>query len=132
METTHATQPLTSELIRNLLTQEAQSQMSPAYVRLIEIYCVVKIGGVAMQMEVARKLEETEKTALLKDIQALSAQSGTESRIHALRQEIQELERSVANRLGYLSTIAPQEEAQVRDCLSEIDSYFKSLETIRR
>ncbi|MEL6383579.1 MAG: hypothetical protein AAFQ89_14225 [Cyanobacteria bacterium J06626_18] len=125
MKTTPATQPLTPELIRELLQSDAQTRESAEYVRLMEIYCVVKAGGIAEQIEVARRLEALEKAALQEEIKALSEQAGSDNRVQALEQEIQELEQSIAVRIQYLSTIRADEEAIVHSCLSEVDAYFK-------
>ncbi|NER79064.1 MAG: hypothetical protein F6K42_05690 [Leptolyngbya sp. SIO1D8] len=127
MKTTPATQPLTPELIRSLLTHESRLQMPPEYVRLMEIYCVVKAGGITAQQTVAQRLQETEKAALLTEIQSLSTQSGMESRVQALQQEIQELEKSVSDRLAYLSSIDPHEATLIQTCLPDIDAYFATL-----
>ena len=124
MKTTQAEQPLTPELIRDLLQRDAQVRESAEYLRMMEIYCVVKAGGIAEQVEVARRLETIEKTALQEEIKALSEQAGSDNRVQALEQEMQELEQSIASRLQYLSTICTDEEAIVRICLPEVDAYF--------
>lgn len=93
----------------------------------MEIYCVVKVGGVAEQIEVARRLEVKEKAELQLEIQTLAEQMGAASRIQALEQEVRELEQFVAKRLQYLATIAPDEEAVVRSCLADIEAYFRGL-----
>ena len=127
MKITQATDSLTSELIRELLQRNASSCESAEYVRLMEIYCVVKAGGVAEQIAVARRLEEKERAALQEEIQNLTGQEEVGSRMQALEQEIQELEKSIASRLQYLSTICSEEEATVRRCLPEIDTHFRTL-----
>ena len=53
MKITQASQPLTPELIHEFLVDNGSSFASAAYVRLMEIYCVVKAGGIAEQTEVA-------------------------------------------------------------------------------
>ncbi|MEM9007348.1 MAG: hypothetical protein AAGE59_27970 [Cyanobacteria bacterium P01_F01_bin.86] len=126
MKITQASQPLTPELIHEFLVDNGSSFASAAYVRLMEIYCVVKAGGIAEQTEVARRLEAIEKAVLQKEIQALSGRADAHSRVQALEQEIQELERSVAHRLQYLATIQPEEAAIVESCVSEIDSFFRN------
>jgi hypothetical protein len=127
MELTPAVRPLTPDLIHQLLARDARAEMPADYVRLMEIYCVVKAGGRVAQIEAARRLEETEKAGLRQEIAELSQQPEAEGRVRALQHEIQELERSIANRISYLAAIAPQEEAMVRQCLPDIDAYFERL-----
>jgi hypothetical protein len=118
-------QPLTPDLIRQLLKDDLRAKTPSAYVRLMEIYCVVRGGGAAAQIEAAYHLEQTERSLLLKDIEALTTQPDSEGRIRALQQEIWELERSTASRVHYLRGIDLQEEANVRSCLADINSYFE-------
>lgn len=118
---------LTPDLIEQLLAPEARVEMSPAYVRLMEIYCVVKAGGVATQIEVARQLQQREQTALQQEIATLGHQPPMASRVEALQQEIREVERSVLNRVVYLQSIDATEEANVQRCLAMIDGYFANL-----
>ncbi len=95
----------------------------------MEIYCVVKVGGSLAQIAAAQRLEETERAALLAEIAEASTQASMESRIASLRQEIQEVERSVAHRVAYLKSIDPQEERNVQRCLSLIEAHFANLGT---
>ncbi|MDB9524546.1 hypothetical protein PN498_00975 [Oscillatoria sp. CS-180] len=118
---------LTPELIRQLLDSDARAEMSSDYVRLMEIYCVVKAGGVAAQIAVARQLQDTEQSMLRQEINALVNQTEMSSRVRALRQEIQELEYSINSRVSYLQSINAQEETNVRSCISIIDNYFANL-----
>ena len=127
MDTSETKRSLTPELIERLLAPEARVEMSPAYVRLMEIYCVVKAGGVATQIEVAKQLQQREQTALQKEIAALVHQPPMVSRIEALQQEMREVERSVSNRVVYLQSIDAVEEANVQHCLAMIDGYFANL-----
>ena len=55
MDISEIKRSLTPDLIEQLLDPEARVEMSSAYVRLMEIYCVVKAGGVAAQIEVAQQ-----------------------------------------------------------------------------
>lgn len=102
-------------------------ELSADYVRLMEIYCVVKAGGTQVQIAAARRLKTAETAALQAEIAELSTQAAMPNRIEALRQEIQEVERSVAHRLAYLQSINSQEEAHVHNCLALIDAYFANL-----
>ena len=118
---------LTPALIQQLLDHHVRAEMSSEYVRLMEIYCVVKAGGIATQIEVAHRLEAAERATLQQEIAALTAQADQGNRVRALQQEIIEVQRSVASRLAYLRSIDPQEEAHVRGCMPLIDAYFASL-----
>lgn len=115
---------LTPEFIAQLLAQAAQTNYAADYQRLMEIYCVVKAGGTATQLAAAQHLQATEQAALEAEITQLLAQANTENQVAALRQEIQEVQRSVAHRVAYLQSIDPQEERTVQDCLSIIDAHF--------
>lgn len=125
--TSEVTRSLTPELIRQLLNRDARAEMSADYVRLMEIYCVVKAGGVSAQVEAARRLEQSEQMALQQEIETLMTQPDTAGRVRALQQEVQELKRSVAIRIAYLKSINTQEESSVRSCIPIIDAYFASL-----
>jgi len=118
---------LTPDRIQQLLSDNGRSLSSADYVRLMEIYCVVKAGGTAAQVSAAQRLAATERAALLAEIEELSAQAAQGNRIEALRQEIQEVERSVAHRIAYLHSIDPQEAASVQSCMALIDTYFANL-----
>jgi hypothetical protein len=120
-------QPLTPKLIRQLLNNQARANMSATYVRLMEIYCVVKIGGVAAQIEAIQRLRHTELEALQAERKTLRSQSAPENRIRAIDQEIQELERSITHRVTFLQAIDPQEESVVQSCMPLIDQYFATL-----
>ncbi len=118
---------ITPDRIPVLLATVTAGTLPPDYQRLLEIYCVVKAGGVAVQRQVAQRLEETERAAIAVEIQALRAQPhqpDRDSRIRALEQEILELQQSIRDRCAYLGTIQPTEEAAVRQCLATIDSHF--------
>lgn len=127
MDSSNLQRSLTPELIRQLLDSNARAELSADYVRLMEIYCVVKAGGTAAQIEAARRLEQAEQAALKAEIQALTEQPDQAGRIAALKQEIREVERSVANRLAFLHSIEASEEANVRSCIPVIDAYFAGL-----
>lgn len=127
MDSSKARRSLTPELIQQLLDNQARADMSADYVRLMEIYCVVKAGGVATQIEVSQRLEQSERAALQAEIESLRGQAEAKGRIQSLQQEIKEVERSVANRVAFLQSIDPQEETWVHQCLPLIDSYFANL-----
>jgi hypothetical protein len=115
---------LTPEFISHLLAQADQAEHAVDYQRLMEIYCVVKTGGTAAQLAAAQNLQTTEQAALEAEITQLLPQANSANQVAALRQEIQEVQRSVAHRVAYLQSIDPQEERTVQDCLSMIDAHF--------
>ncbi|NEP18327.1 MAG: hypothetical protein F6J97_15725 [Leptolyngbya sp. SIO4C1] len=87
-----------------------------AYRRLMEVYSVVKSGGVQVQTEAAKAHLSRELAALHQ-----AADAAASERQAQIQQEILELERSTAWRLSTLNTIRPAEEAAVRQYLSEIE-----------
>jgi hypothetical protein len=125
METTPIADSLTSEQIRALLAAGSAAITTPAYQRLLEIYCVVKAGGLTAQVAVAQRLQQQEQAVLDADIASLRTQAHSDSRIQALEQERWELEQAIGDRLHYLSTIRPEEAVAVAACLAEIDAHFQ-------
>jgi hypothetical protein len=118
---------LTPERIDQVLKTAQVSDPLPAeYGRLLEIYCVVKAGGVAVQQAVVERLEAQEQALLDQEIQTLRGQPDSESSIEFLQQEIQELQQAMADRRTYLATIPPAEEAAVRDCIGAIEAHFQA------
>ncbi|WP_039724846.1 hypothetical protein [Leptolyngbya iicbica] len=120
---------LTPEIISQLLAQPYGATRSAEYERLMEIYCVVKAGGTAAQVTAAQQLQAAEQANLEAEIAQLSSQANTANQVAALRQEIQEVQRSVAHRVAYLQSIDPQEERTVHDCLPAIEAHFAQLTT---
>ncbi|ASC71054.1 hypothetical protein XM38_020040 [Halomicronema hongdechloris C2206] len=94
-----------------------------AYGRLMEIYCVVKAGGVRVQIEAASGHLARQQWRLEKTISELSCHHAHHPQIPILRQEVAELRRSVAWRIDFLRTIHPQEEAAVQQHLAAIEAY---------
>ncbi|HEY9877664.1 MAG TPA: hypothetical protein V6D29_04370 [Leptolyngbyaceae cyanobacterium] len=122
--------------ILDLLTQFRAGTLAPAlssaelaeddpacqFQRLMEIYCVVKSGGVKVRAEAARAFLERENTKLEAELTHLKAQEDPDSQaIYNLHQEIAELHRSVNWRLAILQSIDPDEEAAVAECLPHIE-----------
>jgi hypothetical protein len=125
METTPIADDLTPERIRALLKAGTDARATPAYQRLLEIYCVVKAGGLTAQVAVAQRLQQQEQTVLEAEIASLRTQAHSDSRIQALEQERWELDQAIGDRLHYLSTIRPEEAVAVAACLAEIDAHFQ-------
>lgn len=124
MEIANASPLLTRDRILTLLQQGAKAAPANEYEQLMEIYCVAKAGGIATQIAVAQRLEDTETAKLLTEIKTLSAQPGMAGRVQALQQEIEDLKISVANRIQYLTKLDPQAMAAVQSCLPEMDAHF--------
>lgn len=136
MKTTPTPVPLATAQILALLSPTLAANPTPAYQRLLEIYCVVKAGGIAAQVATVKRFEAQERADLGAQIAALEAgtagtEAGTDgdcsrdSQRQALAQEVVELERSVGDRLTYLSSILPEEEAAVYQCLAEIEAHLQ-------
>jgi hypothetical protein len=97
-----------------------------AYHRMMEVYAVVKAGGVKAQVQAAQEYLHRERSALQKALEDLTAQAAgnAQNLTHEherLNQEVQELEQSTNWRLSSLKDIRPEEEAAVKKYLSEIE-----------
>ena len=104
-----AYEPLTDARIRQVLAWWLQTQPANAgksianhsteddtillntYYRLMEIYCMVKAGGVKGQIEAAQTLLAREKVALEAEIAAVNHSDSLPNQISLLQQEILEL-----------------------------------------
>lgn len=124
MHTTPAPALTHPDRVRSLLCHDPAVVASRDYQRLLEIYCVVKAGGLALQMETTERLEQLERAALDAEIAALPIDAGADSRRRALEQEVLELQQSTRDRLAYLRSILPEEAEAVAACLGEIDAHF--------
>lgn len=92
--------------------------------RMMEIYSVVKSGGVVAQREAAQAHLQREKSAIEQALMQLSRQSAshdTAAQKAQLNAEIQELASAVNWRLSALNDIDPTEEAAVKQHLREIE-----------
>jgi DNA-binding transcriptional regulator GbsR (MarR family) len=110
------------------LMQDADSTYLEAYHRTMEVYAVVKAGGVQAQIEAAHAYFQREVQPLHQAIHALEAKGEkniSPSDLHPehqrLTQEIQDLERSLNWRLSALKDIHPEEEKAVKQYLNEIE-----------
>ena len=97
-----------------------------AYYRLMEVYSVVKSGGVQTQIEAVRAFAERESVLLyqrLSEIEAADelADAAKKQEKEKIQQEIQELRSANNWRLQALTNIAPDEEATVKQHLSDIE-----------
>ncbi len=121
-------QPLTVSTIRALLTAVAQGHGDPVtYQRLLEIYCVVRGGGVQAQVAAAQHFAAQERQDLSAQQQALAQQPPSPAvtqQQKLLTQEAWELEQSLGDRLAHLHSIRPEEEVAVRQCWEEIEAHW--------
>lgn len=97
-----------------------------AYYRLMEIYSVVKSGGVKAQTEAVQAFAQRESGLLnqrLSDIEAADelAEATKLQEREKVEQELQELHSANTWRLQTLTNIAPDEEATVRQYLTDIE-----------
>ncbi len=97
------------------------------YQRLMEIYCIVKVGGVKGQIETAQLLLAREKRNLEAEIATLDNPDSSPGRINLLRQEILELENSTRWRISQLKSIQAEEEKAVTHCFLIIENALSDL-----
>lgn len=97
-----------------------------AYYRLMEIYSVVKSGGVQAQTEAIQAFAERETRLLDQQLAELEAAAQSEdekrSQRKKIQQELSELHAANQWRLQALADISPEEEAIVRQYLPNIES----------
>ncbi|MEO1790659.1 MAG: hypothetical protein AAFR25_00365 [Cyanobacteria bacterium J06629_19] len=97
-----------------------------AYYRLMEVYSVVKSGGVEAQTEAVRAFARRESGLLnqrLNEIEAAEelAEAAKKQEKEKVKQEIQELQSANSWRLQALTNIDPDEEATVKKHLLDIE-----------
>ena len=97
-----------------------------AYYRLMEIYSVVKSGGVKAQTEAVHAFAERESNLLRQQLTALEADAdrAEEEKRHErakIQQEIEELRSANDWRLQALTSINPEEEAIVKQHIPAIE-----------
>ncbi|WP_346291486.1 hypothetical protein [Sphaerothrix gracilis] len=116
------------------MTAQSAASLSPAQTatltqhhrHLMEVFCVVKAGGVAGQIEAAQALLQREQAELEADLAAAAAAADAD-RVSAVNQELRELHRSIGWRIDLLQTIHPQDEALVQTHLSHIERVFAAV-----
>ncbi|MEO0457126.1 MAG: hypothetical protein AAF152_11195 [Cyanobacteria bacterium P01_A01_bin.114] len=108
--------------------QNTDDRYLEAYHRMMEIYAVVKAGGVQAQTEAVKSHLSRELGALHQLLDGVSDRSPSplpgeppSLKKRQIQQEIDELERSVGWRLTTLKSIRAEEEAAVRKCLADIE-----------
>ena len=90
----------------------------------MEVYSVVKAGGVAAQIEAAQAYLQRERQSLQQQLATLPTTKEAPNQHQKqtqLNHEVQELESSVNWRLHSLKEIKPEEEAAVRQYMAEIE-----------
>lgn len=97
-----------------------------AYHRLMEVYSVVKSGGVQARTEAVRAFADRESTLLdqrLKEIETTETLSEAQKKEERIKVEhdFEELRQSNRWRLQVLDSITPEEEATVKQYLANIE-----------
>ena len=102
------------------------------YYRLMEVYSVVKAGGVQAQMEAVNAFAERELALLNQQTAQIEASDLSEVEKARDRQKVQqdlgELEAATRWRLQTLSAIDPAEEAVVKQHLGDIERTLMQLQ----
>ncbi|PZO20956.1 MAG: hypothetical protein DCF25_05780 [Leptolyngbya foveolarum] len=106
-----------------------------AYYRLMEVYSVVKSGGVQAQTEAVKAFAEREATLLnqrLSEIEAAAEIAEEEKRQERAKveQELSELHCANAWRLQTLTAIEPAEEAVVAQHLRDIERTLMEVQCV--
>jgi hypothetical protein len=111
---------LTSADIQALLAaiSNKETLAGPQFQRLIEIYCVLKVGGVQVQTAAAQAYHKREQDRLEAKLAGIQADSPERA---SLQQELTDLRRAVSWRLSFLQSIHPAEEQAVAQHLSQIE-----------
>ncbi|MGD1897277.1 MAG: hypothetical protein ACFB16_10050 [Phormidesmis sp.] len=104
-----------------------------AYYRLMEVYSVVKSGGVQAQTEAVHAFTQRESVLLnqrLSEIEAAEelAEAAKRREREKVKQEIQELHSANSWRLQALTNIAPDEEATVKQYLPDIEKTLMQMQ----
>lgn len=97
-----------------------------AYYRLMEVYSVVKSGGVQAQTEAVKAFARRESGLLNQRLQEIETATELEEDVklqerEKVNQEIEELRSANSWRLQTLTNIAPDEEAVVQRYLADIE-----------
>lgn len=114
-----------------------EASLAPAeltqYRRLMEIYCLVQLGGRQVQEATAQHFLEEKTRELEAEMAELTQFDPDHPRIALLRQEIMELQKSVNWRQQFLQAIAPAEEAAVRATVALIEQTLvqRPVETLK-
>lgn len=114
-----------AEAIAQPSANSTENTAAHQFQKLMEIYCVVKAGGLKVQIEAARAFLNRETAKTEAEIAQLQMQEDPDNQaVQSLHEEIAELHRSVSWRLAILQSIHPDEEAAVNNCLAEIEQWM--------
>ncbi|MEM6423989.1 MAG: hypothetical protein AAGF66_02170 [Cyanobacteria bacterium P01_H01_bin.119] len=115
---------LTADHVQQLLEQLSETcppaDFSGLYQRAMELYCIVKAGGVAVQIETAEALLKRETAELSAELTALPIDAHP-GQAAALKQDILDLRQSIQWRIRYLQQFLPEEEAAVQSAIAALD-----------
>lgn len=118
----HPPRALTPERVNQVVAwlrsgQSEDPDMRRDYERLMEVYCVVKTGGVQVQQQAARDFQRREQARIEAEIAAAPAAP----EVGALRQEMVDLKDYIDWRVEFLASITPAEETAVAAVLAVIE-----------
>ncbi|MEO0350611.1 MAG: hypothetical protein AAF282_11255 [Cyanobacteria bacterium P01_A01_bin.15] len=109
------------DVLSNPVVKNVDSAYLDKYQRLMDVYSVVKSGGVAAQIQAATEHWDRDRDAITRRLSQMSNQPEAADEYLRLQHESQELERSIRRRISQLKDIQPEEENAVREHLSEIE-----------
>lgn len=121
--TVSALEALLTQLGRGGAPTAGPAEADAVLRRVMEIYCVVKAGGVQVQQEAAQAHLARETASITAEMAALQGQ-GADQQIASLRQELTDLEQTVHWRLALLQAIHPDEEEAVAQHLSRLEQHL--------
>lgn len=99
------------------------------YYRLMDIYCIIQVGGVQVQLETARAFASRERAEIEAnfDQTKFSTRAANLESSRTVKEEIAELQSSISWRIAHLESIQPEEENAVQNCLQEINECLAKL-----
>ena len=109
------------DVLSNPVVKNVDSDYLDKYQRLMDVYAVVKSGGVSAQIQAATEHWDRDRDAITRRLSQMSNQPEAADEYLRLQHEAQELERTIRRRISQLKDIHPEEETAVRDHLSEIE-----------
>ncbi len=109
------------DVLSNPVVKNVDSTYLDKYQRLMDVYAVVKSGGVTAQIQAANEYWRRERDAITRRLNQISNQPEATDEYLRLQHEAQELESSTQWRISQLKDIHPEEETAVREYLPEIE-----------
>ncbi|MGP1375396.1 MAG: hypothetical protein ACTS3T_21395 [Almyronema sp.] len=107
-------------------TETTATTLGQQYRHLMEVFCVVKAGGVAGQLQAAQALLQREQAELEATLTAAIAAKDSH-KIDQVGQELEELQKSVSWRVTLLKAIHPEDEALVQSQLARIEQVLRAV-----